>query len=114
MHAALYRSCARRRASSVKMLKGTQQFGERVNLSMESSDQQVNTQRSCLLAMVKDSDDRMLSKSTVAGAHGARRLSVWLGMAASRVTSLERLRRAWNLAESGEDGTRCSNSVAQE
>ena len=39
------------------MLKRTQQCGELVTLSME----QVNTQRSYVLAMVKDSDDRMLS-----------------------------------------------------
>ena len=49
------------RASSVKMLKRTQQYGELVHLSMEPSNQQVATQRSYVLVVVKDSDDRMLS-----------------------------------------------------
>ena len=39
------------------MLKRTQQCGELVNLSMEPSDQQVDTLRSYVLAMVKDNDD---------------------------------------------------------
>ena len=41
------------------MLKRTQQCGELVNLSIEPSDQQVDTLRSYVLAMVKDNDDRM-------------------------------------------------------
>ena len=52
---------ARFRASSVKMLKRTQQYGEFVHLSMELSNQQVTTQRSYVLVVVNDSDDRMLS-----------------------------------------------------
>ena len=45
----------------MKMLKRPQQYGELVNLSMEPSDQQVNMQRSYVLAMVKDSDERTAS-----------------------------------------------------
>ena len=49
-------------ASSVKMLKRTQQYGEFVHLTMEPSNQQVTTQRSyVLVVVVNDSDDRMLS-----------------------------------------------------
>ena len=38
------------------MLKRTKQYGELVNLSIEPSDKQVNTQRSYVLAMAKDSE----------------------------------------------------------
>ena len=45
----------------MKMMKRTQQYGELANLSNEASDQQVNAQRSDVLAMVNDSVDRLVS-----------------------------------------------------
>ena len=81
-----------------------------VNLLVEPADQQVNTQRSCVLALAKDSDDRMLSSELVdfVDIIDEVKCVAWCGSIKSNILG------AGSPAESGEEGLRCWESIAQE
>ena len=70
----------------------------------------MNTQHRYVLAMMKDSDDIMVSSQLQKLVDLADK-SVWLGLVA-RATSLERKRRSGNPHESSEDGNRSLDSIA--